>query len=141
MLVCPSFPSERDLDEMNIFANTLDEILRVRKKSLGSLYSAGGISPSRVTRLKKSVEANFTAMLNGTEIEEVARYAGLSDEEVCRLRAAIIAEAVHHTLAGRMEEEDALRLAEQIFNLLLSLKDSGETVNGISVSTILSMIR
>lgn len=110
---------------MNIFAHELAELLADHGKVLGSLYGLHSATyqllPNKVTRLKRSLEEDITATLNAEELELVADWLDLDPEgeEIRRLRAALVAEAVRHLLGGRMNRDQALELGELTFQLLL----------------------
>jgi hypothetical protein len=110
---------------MNIFARELEKLLRRHNKLLGSLYSfhsaSSRIVPAKVTRLKKSLKRDMTATLNADELALVAEALGwhAEGEEVLRLRAALLAENVRHLLGGRMNQKEAVRLAEIAFQMFL----------------------
>lgn len=107
---------------MNIFAQELEKILRTHGKDLSSLFSlrvldlhsgsSRPIAPNKVVRLKRSLTLDMTATLNSEELEALQAWAPLNAEgqEVRRLRAALVAEGVHHLLAGRMPAEQAYHL-------------------------------
>ncbi len=109
---------------MNIFARELKALLEEHGKSLGSLYSFHSdlykISPSKVERLKRSLEIDITATINSDEIALVADSLELAPDgaEIRRLRAALLAESVRHLLGGRMDRDQALALGEIAFRLL-----------------------
>lgn len=110
---------------MNIFARELAKLLADHGKVLGSLYGLHSAThqlfPNKVTRLKRSLEEDITATLSAEELELVARWLGwdLAGAEIRRLRAALVAESVRHLLGGRMNRDQALKLGEMTFQLLL----------------------
>jgi hypothetical protein len=110
---------------MNIFARELAKLLADHGKVLGSLYGLHSAThqlfPNKVTRLKRSLEQNITATLSAEELELVAGWLrwDLAGAEIRRLRAALVAESVRHLLGGRMNRDQALKLGEMTFQLLL----------------------
>lgn len=110
---------------MNIFAHELAKLLADHGKVLGSLYGLHSAThqlfPNKVTRLKRSLEEDITATLSAEELELVASWLGwdLAGAEIRRLRAALVAESVRHLLGGRMNRDQALKLGEMTFQLLL----------------------
>jgi hypothetical protein len=111
---------------MNIFARELVAILGQHHRELSNLFGLRGngiqILPSKVTRLKRSLSEDITATLNADELELLQDWAPLDDDgsEMRRLRAALLAEGVHHLLAGRMELTNAQRMGELALALLLA---------------------
>lgn len=84
---------------MNIFARELVLILDGHGKQLSNLYGLRlpdpyrpgqtiQIAPNKVTRLIRSLTEDITATLNAEELDALKGWAGLSDEEMRRLRAA-----------------------------------------------------
>jgi hypothetical protein len=114
---------------MNIFARVLAYVLAAHGKELGSLYTMKSewlsIPPSKVTRLKRSLTQDHTATLNAEELEMLRQQVPLTDEDMRRLRAALVAEAVRYMLAGRIVYTQATEIATLLFDLLI-LPDTGQ---------------
>ncbi len=108
---------------MNIFARELALILAEHNKGLSSLFSIHSsdvtIHSSKVTRLKRSLKEPITALLNAEELAMLQERIPLTDEEMRRLRAALLAETVHRVLAGRMSVDDAADVGDFLFQMLL----------------------
>ncbi len=109
---------------MNIFAHELDLILTAHKKTLSSLYSIRSpdvaIPPSTVDRLKETLQGQRSATLNAEQLLMLQERLSLTDEEMRRLRAALLAEAVRRLLADRLDSIDtADDLANKFFQMLL----------------------
>jgi len=122
---------------MNIFVRELIRILDVHKKKLSSLYtihsSDVAIPPEKVRRLRHTLEGplkNSSFTLNGEEIEMLQERIPLTDEEVHRLRAALLAEGVRRLLTqpGRVSMDIAEELANVAFDMLIAT-DSGHMQN------------
>jgi hypothetical protein len=111
-------------DRMNIFARELTEVLATHDKELSSLYTLKSptqvIHPGKVSRLKRSLRDGTSASLNAEELELVRNTVRLSDEEMYRLRAALVAETVRYMLEGRMMIAHAAQVAELTFQLLVT---------------------
>jgi len=109
---------------MNIFARELALILAAHDKELSSLFSLHSpdvaIHPSTVTRLKRSLKEPITVLLNADQLSMLKERLALTDEEMRRLRAALLAETVHRVLAGRMAVGTAAELADILFQMLLN---------------------
>jgi hypothetical protein len=109
---------------MNIFARELTEVLATHDKELSSLYTLKSptqvIHPGKVSRLKRSLRDGTSASLNAEELELVRNTVRLSDEEMYRLRAALVAETVRYMLEGRMMIVHAAQVAELTFQLLVT---------------------
>lgn len=114
---------------MNIFVRELILILAAHEKKLSSLYSFHSsniaIHQEKVRRLQRTLEgplkeSSFT--LNGEEIAMLQEQVPLTDEEVRRLRAALLAESVRRLLTqpGRVSIDTAEELANIAFQMLLS---------------------
>lgn len=124
---------------MNIFARELALILRSHGKELGTLFGlrvpnaytgvVREIAPTKVTRLKRSLSENITATLNADELEALQEWVPLDDngQELRRLRAALVAEAVRHLLADRIDSSTASELGLITFQMLLG-QESAELV-------------
>ncbi len=114
---------------MNIFVRELILILATHKKKLSSLYSIHSanvaIPQEKVRRLQLTLEGPLQASsftLNGEEIAMLQEQIPLTDEEVQRLRAALLAEGVRRLLTqpGRVNIDIAEELANMAFQMLLS---------------------
>lgn len=109
---------------MNIFAHELDVILISHKKTLSSLYTIRSpdvaIPPSTVDRLKETLQGQRSATLNVEQLAMLQERLSLTDEEMRRLRAALLAEGVRRLLADRLASIDAADdLASKFFQMLL----------------------
>lgn len=116
---------------MNIFARELVLILGAHDKELSNLFrlpvqrsyvgDPETIPPSKVTRLKRSLSEDITATLNADELDALQDWVPLDEdgEEMRRLRAALVAEAVRFLLAGRVSQQQATALGEVTLALLL----------------------
>ena len=65
-------------------------------------------------------------MLNPEEIEHVAKAFALTSDEVLRLRAAMLTTAIEEKLMDRIDQYDALHMAEQLLLVLIDalIRDS-----------------
>lgn len=103
----------------NIFARELADILAKRGLRLGHLNDRAGIHPQKVSRLQRSLREPKFNMLSPEDLETIERTFDLTNEEVLRLRAAILATAIEVTLMNRISSLDAFMAAQQIFPTLL----------------------
>ncbi len=103
----------------NLFARELEDILRIRKLELNHLNSRVGIHTQTVSRLKESLITPRFHLLGPEELDEVIRIFEITHEEQLRLRAAILATAIEETLINRIDPDNALKAAEEIFPIIL----------------------
>jgi hypothetical protein len=109
---------------MNIFARELALLMR-DQGGLGHLYAAEfDLPPNKVTRLRRSLTEDITALLNAEQLEHVATVLGLSAPQRERLNAALLAETIHRLLAGRTDRDDAQLVADLVFDLLTTQQTS-----------------
>jgi hypothetical protein len=127
---------------MNIFARELAQVLAEHGKELSYLFSVKSerlaIPPSKVRRLKISLVQGQMATLNADELELLRQLVSLSDAEMRRLHAALVAESVRYTLSGRMQLDHAQQIAELTLDLLTSEK--GDEMPALR-DTVLEQIR
>lgn len=118
----------------NLFARELEDILAVHGRCLGQLDDRTGIHREKVRRLRRSLEQPRSfPTLNPEEMDRVVDTFALSDDEVLHLRAAILATSVEALLMDRINQDDALRAAEQIFPVILAaLREQQDGTNGMS---------
>lgn len=104
---------------MNIFARELQHVLKHRGQSLNRLYSiAPFINKHQVQRLILSQTQDISAVLSQDNLENLLTLIGASEEEVRRLRAAILGEAVRRLLLDRLASAEALEVGQLVFQLL-----------------------
>jgi hypothetical protein len=103
----------------NLFARILQEILATHELGLGHLDDRAHIHPEKVRRLQRSLKVPKSfPMLNSDELTQIVAVFQLSRREKMRLRAAILATSVEATLMNRINQDDALRAAEQILPII-----------------------
>jgi len=107
----------------NVFAATLDDILRSRGMRLGQLDDRSRVDPpihpEKVRRLKQSLHApKHFHVLSADEIDLVVQALGLSTREKILLRAAMLATAVEAILMGRIPPQAALTAAETLLPVI-----------------------
>ena len=103
----------------NLFARVLQEVLAAHGASLGHLDDRVKIHPEKVRRLQRSLKVPKSfPVLNIDEMEQVFIIFRLNRHEKTRLRAALLATAIEETLMDRINQDDALRAAEQIFPII-----------------------
>ena len=111
----------------NIFARELQDILATRSLKLTHLDDRAGIYPRKVARLRDSLKTPKSfPVLNPEEIEHVAKAFALTSDEVLRLRAAMLTTAIEEKLMDRIDQYDALHMAEQLLLVLIDalIRDS-----------------
>jgi hypothetical protein len=115
----------------NLFARTLEDILAAYNLGLEQLSDRAGIDSEKVRRLVQSLRTPKSfPVLNTEEMDLVIRTLQLGDEEVLQLRAALLATSIEKMLIDRINQDDALLVAEQ--SLPLILKALREQVSGIT---------
>ncbi len=120
-------PSER---RWNLFARELENILVAHKLSMSQLESDIGIPREKVRRIAQSLHMpKSLPVLDHEEMKLVEQKLQLSQEEVRRLRASLLAISIQKTLAYRMSRDSALLVAEQAFPVILQAL--GEQAQGL----------
>jgi hypothetical protein len=102
----------------NLFARELEDILIEHGYKLGDLFHVG-IYPQKIQRLRDSLKTPKFHLLNPDELERVMTYFQMSGNEQLRIRAAVLATAVEQTLMDRIDAENALLAAQEIFPILV----------------------
>jgi hypothetical protein len=103
----------------NLFASVLQEILAAHGLGLGHLDDRAHIHREKVRRLQLSLKVPKSfPVLNIDEMEQVITVFQLNRNEKTRLRAAILATSIEETLMDRINPDDALKAAEQIFGII-----------------------
>jgi hypothetical protein len=103
----------------NIFVRELEDLLQKHERDLNDLINEAGLHPEKVRRLKQSLIAPRFHLLSPEDLEQVTMTFHLTGEEQLRLRAAILATAVEETLMNRIDADNAMRAAEEIFPILV----------------------
>lgn len=115
---------------MCIFARQLRIVLHQHNRHLGSLYTVRMgdrlIHPKQIERLKRAADGDCSksVTLNPQEIEAIERTFALTTDDIRRLRAALIAEALYRLVLGRIAPDKALELSELLFGALFKLDDA-----------------
>ncbi|GCE22523.1 hypothetical protein [Dictyobacter kobayashii] len=104
----------------NLFARELEDLLRKRGCNLNDLMHEGLLHREKVRRLKQSLVVPRFHLLSPEDLDLVVETFQVTGDEHLRLRAAILATAVEETLMDRIDAENALQAAEEIFPLLLT---------------------
>lgn len=119
---------------MNLFALELGAMLERHGQTFSALYSlttldgSPAISPVKVARLQRSLTEDIPAALSAPELTTLTTELGFSAEEEQRIRAAILGEAVHRLLLGRVTKLTALEEGERIIELVLTESQDDETL-------------
>lgn len=117
----------------NIFARELQNVLRRYNLDLSMLDDRVGIHPEKVRRLTQSLHSSKGfPVLNVDEMDQLITTLNLSEDEITRLRAAILAASVERTLMDRISPDDAREAANQIFPIIFqALEDESESDQGL----------
>src|SRR5436305_5072632 len=92
----------------NLFARELETILATRNIDLDHLDEHSSVSRETVLRLSQSLRsAESFPILDVDEMESVVQSLRLSEEEVIRLRAAILATCIERMLMERINQDSA----------------------------------
>ncbi|GAC1510758.1 MAG: hypothetical protein NVS2B12_27270 [Ktedonobacteraceae bacterium] len=104
----------------NIFARELQNVLRKYNLSLEQLESRVGIDPEKVRRLSQSSHSSKSLpILSPDEMDRLTRALNLSEDDITRLDAAILASTIQQTLAERISKNDTQHAINQLFPLIL----------------------
>jgi hypothetical protein len=119
----------------NLFARELEDILEARGLRLTHLDDRAAIHREKVRRLTRSLlSPKSFPVLNTDEMTRVEEAFNLSEDELLRLRAAILVTAIEETLMDRINQDDALLAAEQIFPIIVAaMRKQRHGEKGISV--------
>jgi hypothetical protein len=119
----------------NLFAHELEVILQAHGLSFSSLTSGAQIHSEKVRRLKLSLEVPKFHLLSPEELDHVTYTFKFTGEEQLRLRAAILATAIEETLMNRIDADNALRAAEEIFPIIVkALRERVGQQHGMAVT-------
>src|SRR5947209_15318140 len=117
----------------NLFARELEDILINHGLRLSQLDDRVSIHREKVRRLQRSlrVPKSFPT-LNPDEMDMLVETCLLTEDEVLRLRAAIIAASIEALLMDRINQDDALKAAEQILPVIeAALREYADETTGI----------
>lgn len=106
----------------NLFARELEDILANHGYRLGQLDNRTSINPAKVQRLQLSLSQEHPKqfpLLPREEIDEIVRVFQFDRDEQLRLRAAVLVTALERVLMDRLDPENALLAAEQIWPTVL----------------------
>lgn len=117
----------------NIFARELQDILRKQNEELSIIDNRVPIHREKIRRLQKSLASpKRFPLLNPEDLAMLIEKFKLTEDDVIRLRAAILATSVEATLMGRIRPQDALRAAEQVFEITVkSLRSNDGGLNAV----------
>ncbi|GAC1367177.1 MAG: hypothetical protein NVSMB44_32490 [Ktedonobacteraceae bacterium] len=113
----------------NIFACELQNVLRKYNLSLEQLENRVGIDPEKVRRLSQSSHSSKSLpILSPDEMDRLTRALNLSEDDITRLDAAILASTIQQTLAERISKNDTQHAINQLFPLILrALNEEAES--------------
>jgi hypothetical protein len=124
---------ESVMKRWNLFARELEDILNTRGIRLSQLDDHVGIHREKVRRLRRSLQIPKSfPTLSPDEMDKVIDFYCLTEDEMLRLRAAIIATSIEAMLMNRINQNDALKAAEQILPIIeLALQQHITETSGI----------
>lgn len=100
----------------NLFARELERILAAHQLEWEQLPDLIGIDAEMVARLQYSLNMpGMFPLLDEDEMQLLTRKLQLNDKEIANLRASLLAISINHMLMGRIQQDDAHTIAEQIF--------------------------
>lgn len=104
----------------NIFARELALVLGRHDMRLNSLYDRKIVYfPEKVRRLQQSLDSpSRFPTLNPEELDRLIDALKLTSTEQNQLKAAIVAAAAERTLMDRVDQETALRAADEVFHII-----------------------
>jgi hypothetical protein len=104
----------------NIFARELENILSAHHLQMDALVNLTGISAEKARYLTRSLYTpKGLPVLNREEMKVLEQKLQLRAEEILRLRAGLLAAFIQSTFVDRIDQSDALLLAEQAFPTIL----------------------
>lgn len=127
----------------NIFARELDTLLAVRGLALGHLDDRAHIHREKVRRLRRGLREPKFHVLPPAELDHVCDVFGFSQAERLLLRAAVLCTAIEELLMDRINQDDALAAAEQLFPLLcraVAAHDGDDTGIGAIKGGVLAVL-
>ena len=124
----------------NIFARELEDVLAAHQSPLSLIDNRTDVHPERVRRLQRSLKIpKHFSTLNPQDLEKVIGAFHLTEDEVLRLRAAIVATSVEALLMDRIDRMEAYRAANHIFEITLdALRQEAQDLAGIRGGTLLT---
>ncbi len=120
---------------MNLFALELGAVLERRGHTLSVLYTlrspdgSAAIAPAKIARLQRSLTEDITATLSAPELTVLGTELDLTPSEEQRLRAALLGEAVHRLLVGRVSTMTALEEGERLIQLIVTESEDDDTLH------------
>ena len=132
---------------MCVFARCLSTILEAKGKRIGSLHTVVvedsptrllRIPPLQIARLQKASlgDCSFSVTLNPYQLEAVQRKFSLSDEEMRQLKIALLAESEFRLLLDRIPTDQALQIAQGLFQMLLDAGDDVLDTYGVDLGNV-----
>ena len=120
----------------NLFACVLENILITRGLRLSHLDDRTSIHREKSRRLQRSLlKPTSFPVLNPDEMNEVISVFELNKDEERQLHAALLATAIEEMLMDRINQDDALKAAEQLFPMLNNaLQEQIDGISGHSMS-------
>jgi len=132
---------------MCIFARCLSDILVAKGKSIGSLHTVIvddrrtpplRIPPLQIMRLKQATKDGCTmsVTLNPAQLEAVRDKFNLDDEDMRVLKAALLAESGVRLLLDRIPPDEALKIANGIFHMMLEADTETLDTYGVDIEGV-----
>lgn len=127
---------------MCIFARSLRDVLHAKDKRIGSLYTVlvdeRPIPPVQIIRLQRAAggDCTLSVTLNPAQLEAVRDKFKLDTEDMRQLKTALLAESQFRLLLDRIPSDNAVRIAEGIFRLLLDADADTLNAYGLDFDTV-----
>ncbi len=122
---------DKTVKHWNLFARELTDILTIRHIPLEQLHLHISILPDKVRRLHLSLFVpNSFPVLSQEEMNRLAEVCSLTESELLRLRAALMATAIEKLLIDRLQPDDALQAANTLLPIIAdALKQQMDILN------------
>lgn len=121
----------------NLFARELEDLLRAHGHRLGHISTRTNINPTKVLRLRESLSQRNPKcfpLLPQDEIDEIVAAFELTPIEHRRLQASVLVTAMERVLVNRLDPDNALLAAEQLFPAIMAaLRQHGCETQGLGL--------
>ena len=108
----------------NLFARELEDILAARGCALGRICTSTSVNPAKVLRLRESLsqkQPKCFPLLPTSEVDEIILAFALTPAEQLRLHTSVLVTAMERVLVNRLDPDNALLAAEQLFPIILGV--------------------
>jgi len=116
----------------NIFARVLEKILHGHGYTLWQLRQLAEIHTEKIGRINRSLHEPKFNVLSPEDLDKTIVVCGFTPDETFQIRAAVLATAIEKMLMDRINANDALMAAEQVYPILYrALKKHGNDTRGL----------